>query len=128
VRTPTETYTPGDLFQTLTGAIWSELGTGGPRPADINSFRRNLQRTYTDLLIELMMGKTTWITITLAGADQMEAPEDVRSMTRLELTELSRRLGQVLDAPNLDRDTRAHLMETQARIDRALNASLDLSP
>jgi len=125
VRTTDETYRPGALFQDLTGAIWSELDGGAP---SINSFRRNLQRTYTDVLAELMMGKTNWITITLAGADQMEAPEDVRSMARLELSELSSQIDQALDAPNLDRDTRAHLTETQARIDRALNASLDLSP
>ena len=126
VRTAGETYRPGALFQDLTGAIWSELDASGA--PSINSFRRNLQRTYTDLLTELMMGKTSWITITMAGADQMEAPEDVRSMARLELTELSSQIDQALDASGLDRDTRAHLTETQARIDRALNASLDLSP
>jgi len=126
VRTTSATYRPGALFQDLTGAIWSELDAGGA--PSINSFRRNLQRTYTDLLIELMMGKTSWITITLAGADQMEAPEDVRSMARLELSELSSQIDEALDASNLDRDTRAHLTETQARIDRALNASLDVSP
>ena len=128
VRTTGSTYRPGALFQDLTGAIWSELDANGPRPASINSFRRPLQRTYTDALIELMMGRTSWITITMAGADQIEAPEDVRSMARLELNELSAQIDRVLDASDLDRDTRAHLAETQARIDRALNASLDVSP
>jgi len=128
VRTTGTSYRPGALFEDLTGAIWSELDANGAQPAAINSFRRNLQRTYTDVLTELMMGKTSWITITLAGADQMEAPEDVRSMARLELSELSAQIDQALDAPNLDRDTRAHLTETQARIDRALNASLDVAP
>ena len=127
VRTTGSTYRPGALFQDLTGAIWNELENPS-QPTPINSFRRTLQRTYADLLIELMMGKTSWITITLAGADQLEAPEDVRSMARLELSDLSTRIEQALDAPNLDRDTRAHLTETQARIDRALNASLDVSP
>ncbi len=128
VRTEGSTYRPGALFQDLTGAIWSELDTNGPRPASINSFRRNLQRTYTDVLIELMMGRTNWITITMAGADQIEAPGDVRSMARLELNELSTQIDRALDAPDLNQDMRAHLTETQARIDRALNASLDVSP
>jgi voltage-gated potassium channel Kch len=75
-----------------------------------------------------MMGKTSWITITMAGADQVESPEDVRSMARLELTALSDRVDQALQASGLNRETRAHLAETKARIDRALNASLDLSP
>jgi hypothetical protein len=128
VRTPNgDGYAPGALFGDLTGAIWSELDTG-PQPTPINSFRRTLQRTYVDILIELMMGKTNWITITLAGADQMDAPEDVRSMARFELDALSSQIEQILDAPGLDRETRAHLAETQSRIDRALNASLDVSP
>jgi hypothetical protein len=74
-----------------------------------------------------MMGKTSWITITLAGADQMDAPEDVRSMTRYELDALSDQIAEALDAPGLERETRAHLSGTQARIDRALNASLEVS-
>lgn len=121
-------YGPGALFQELTDAVWSELDAEGPDPAPINSFRRNLQRSYTDILIELMMGRTSWITITTGGADQIDAPEDVRSLIRLELTELSTEIADVLDAESLDRDIRAHLKETRVRIDRALNASLDLGP
>ena len=128
VRTAGPTYRPGTLFQDLSDAIWSELDTNGSGAASINSFRRNLQRTYTDVLIELMMGNTSWITITLAGADQIEAPEDVRSMARLELNERSTQIDQALDTPGLEREIQAHLSETKARIDRALNASLDLSP
>ena len=127
VRTSGDTYRPGALLQDLTAAIWSELNASAP-PTPINSFRRPLQRTYTDLLIELMMGKTSWITITMAGADQVESPEDVRSMARLELAELSDRVAQALQASGLDRETQAHLAETKARLDRALNASLDLAP
>ncbi|MFB6098426.1 MAG: zinc-dependent metalloprotease, partial [Salinibacter sp.] len=128
VRTTGSTYRPGALLGDLTDAIWSELDAAGPRPAPIDSFRRNLQRTYTDLLIELMMGNTSWITITMAGIDQVDAPADVRSMARLELRTLSTQIDQALDGPDLDRTMRAHLLETQARIDRALNASLDVSP
>jgi hypothetical protein len=127
VRTSGEAYRPGTLLEDLTEAIWSEITPNGLQ-ASINSFRRPLQRTYTDLLIELMMGKTSWITITTAGAGQVDAPEDVRSMARLELTELSSQIEQVLQTSDRDRETRAHLTETQARLNRALNASLDLSP
>jgi hypothetical protein len=128
VRTSGATYRPAALVQDLTDAIWSELDADGPRQAPINSFRRNLQRTYIDVLVELMMGNTSWITITMSGADQIEAPEDVRSVARLELDELSAQIGRALDASGLDRDTRAHLSETQVRIDRSLNASVDTSP
>ena len=40
-------YTLGEMFETLTDAIWSELGTGG-RARNVDSFRRNLQRTYVE--------------------------------------------------------------------------------
>lgn len=128
VRTVGRTYGPGPFLRDLTGAIWSEIDTEARRPESINSFRRNLQRVYTDALVQLMMGNTSWITITSGGADQIDAPEDVRSLIRLELSELSSQLAQSLESDGLDRMTRAHLAETQARVDRALDASLDLSP
>lgn len=128
VRTEGDTYGPGPLLQDLTNTIWSEIDRDARGPESIGSFRRNLQRVYTDLLTELMMGKTSWLTITAAGADQIDAPEDVRSLARLELTELASKLEQSLKSEGLDRDTRAHLVETQERVERALDASLDLSP
>jgi hypothetical protein len=52
----------------------------------------------------------------------------VRSLARLELVELSDEIGRVLDRRSLDRDTRAHLSETKVRIDRALDASVEVAP
>ncbi|MFB6247876.1 MAG: zinc-dependent metalloprotease [Salinibacter sp.] len=121
-------YGPGDLMPRLTDAIWSELDTRPPRALSINSFRRNLQRVYTDRLIDFLLDTTSWITITPSAADQVTVPEDVRSLARLELTELSDRIGQALDRDGLDRTTRAHLSETKARIDRALEASVRVTP
>lgn len=121
-------YEPGELLQRLTTSIWSELGTAGTAPQPINSFRRSLQRTYVDFLIRHMMNTTSWVTLTIAGGDQVDTPEDVRSLARLELTELSDRMEQVLNRGAPDRTTRAHLAETKARIDRALEASLDVTP
>ena len=128
LRTEGETYGPGDLLQRLSDAIWMELGPEGRDPQAINSFRRPLQRTYTDRLIQLMMNTTSWITITSGGIDQIDTPEDVRSLARLELQELSYHLARALDAPGLDRDTEAHLTETKARVDRALEASVAVQP
>ncbi|PQJ34757.1 hypothetical protein BSZ35_09250 [Salinibacter sp. 10B] len=130
VRTEADNYYgPGDLMPRLTDAIWSELDTTAPRAVAINSFRRSLQRTYTDRLIAFLLDTTSWITINpLVGADQLTVPEDVRSLARLELTELSDTIGRVLDRRSLDRDTRAHLAETKVQIDRALEASVDVQP
>jgi len=121
-------YGPGPLLRTLTGAVWSELDTEAPRAPSINSFRRNLQRTYTDILVELMMGRTSWITITMGGVDQIDVPEDVQSLARLELRRLASQIDQALKSDGLSRTVQAHLSETRAQIDRALNASISLSP
>ena len=53
------------------------------------------------------------------------APEDARSLARYELSQLSERIGRALSTGgSLDATTRAHLLETKVRIDRALNASV----
>jgi hypothetical protein len=44
------------------------------------------------------------------------------------LVELSEQIGRTLNRRSLDRDTRAHLSETKARIDRALDASVEVTP
>ncbi|MFQ5679432.1 MAG: zinc-dependent metalloprotease [Gemmatimonadota bacterium] len=124
-RTPGEDgYRAAELFATLTGAVWSELGfdaagrvTGRARPVD--SFRRNLQRVHSARLIELLLDRAT-------GFPTASTPEDGRSLSRLELGKLSRRIGQVLRAGGADVMTRAHLEESKARIDRALEASLSV--
>lgn len=113
-------YRPSELITTLTEAIWSELEAG----ASANSFRRNLQRTYTDHLIHLMLDSQTWIAFGIGGGQQLSAPEHVRSLARLELTELAAQIDEALENGAFDRDTQAHLTETKDRIDRALNASM----
>lgn len=113
-------YRPSELMTTLSDAIWSELDEGDA----INSFRRNLQRMYTTQLVNFMLDAQSWIVISIAGAEQLFVPEHIRSLARLELTELSERIGRTLDQGGLDRDTQAHLHETKVRIDRALDAAL----
>ena len=128
VRVEGDAYGPGDLLPRLTDAIWSELDAQSPRSVAINSFRRNLQRIYTERLIDFLLDTTSWVTISIAGADQVSAPEDVRSLSRLELEELSEKIGRTLNRRSLDRATRAHLSETKVRIDRALDASVEVMP
>jgi hypothetical protein len=129
VRTEGTPYGPGDLLPRLTDAIWQELNAAPPRSVSINSFRRNLQRVYTDRLIGFLLDTTSWITISgLAGIDQVTVPEDVRSLARLELRELSETIGRRLDRRSFDRTTQAHLSETKIRIDRALDAAVQVQP
>jgi Met-zincin len=114
-------YTIGELFETLTGAIWSELGTGGQRPQNVDSFRRNLQRTYIGRFTQMLMPNHD--SATAGGFTALsDAPEDARALARYELTRLSRRLAAAQTAPGLDLETRAHFAESKVRIDRALTA------
>jgi hypothetical protein len=109
-----EAYTIAELFRTLNGAIWSELAT----PQNITSMRRNLQRSHVAEMTRVLMNERTPAQLALA-------PEDARSLARYELTQLSERIARALaGGASLDATTRAHLLETKVRIDRALNASV----
>ncbi|MBI4513112.1 MAG: zinc-dependent metalloprotease [Gemmatimonadetes bacterium] len=116
VRTPkgSEPYTLGELFGTLTSAVWTELGEPPQRPRAVNSFRRNLQRMYLDRLVGLMVAPGAF------------TPEDARSLARMHLKQLAGRIDGALKTPGMDDMTRAHLEESRARIERALNAELSI--
>ncbi len=111
-----DAYTIAEMFRTLNAATWSEIGNGAPR--NINSIRRNLQRSHIAEMTRILLNERS----PFAPAP---APEDARSLARFELTQLSDRLGRALsNGASLDATTRAHLLETKVRIDRALNASV----
>jgi hypothetical protein len=117
VRTPGgDVFTVSEFFSKLTSEIWLEVQTPSSARA-ANSFRRNLQRMYVDHLIRIMLDVRP-------SPSTRPAPEDARSLARLELTELSGRIGSALESASLDRTTRAHLMESKARIDEALDVPL----
>lgn len=109
-------FTVADMFEMLTSEIWSELGDG-TAARSANSFRRNLQRAYLDRLVQILLSRDT------TGVSRV--PDDARSLARLHLVELSDRIDPALDAgAAVDVETRAHFMESQARIERALKASV----
>ena len=111
-------YTIGEMFDTITTSVWSELGSRGGSAKSASSFRRNLQRVYLEHYIGVMMG--TW-----GGGEPV--PDDASALARYELTSVAGRIDAVMDSPGLDLQTRAHLAESKARIERALDASLTLS-
>lgn len=102
-----EDYTVAELISTLHQGIWSE-------PAR-TPIRRNLQRAYVSEMVRLMLNERLLFT--------PSTPEDARSLARYELVQLSEQMGRSLSAgASLDATTRAHLLETKARVDRALEA------
>jgi hypothetical protein len=97
-----------ELYSTLTKSIWTSRMAPKGRTA---TWDRNLQRLYTDMLIQQV--------VTPNGM----TPQDAIALSRLNLVRIQSAAKGQLAAKGLDDDTNAHLMDTVARIDRALNAS-----
>ena len=106
-----ETFGMVDLFAGLRQAIWAELETGD----SIDSFRRNLQRAQLQKLIGLVL-RPAWGT-----------PEDARTLARADLQTIAAQIETRLGGSGLDAYSRAHLEETKARIEAALEAGLERS-
>ncbi|HEX5724022.1 MAG TPA: zinc-dependent metalloprotease, partial [Longimicrobiaceae bacterium] len=100
------------LMNELTRAVWSETWSGG---RNVTAMRRDLQRAYLD----------RFSVIVALGQDRM--PGDARAVARTTLMDLRRRISSSLASPGrLDAMTVAHLTEARARIDKALEAGLDV--
>lgn len=106
-----EVLTIPELMETLSAAVWSELGTGVSVPA----MRRDLQRAHLDRMVAL---------VTEAPAGM---PADARAVARMTLEQLVLGLDLALGSSALDAYTRAHFNESRVRAERALAAGLELA-
>ncbi len=117
-----DAMTVPEVMSRVTRAIWSELtgaanGNYSNRKPCISSIRRSLQRTQLNMLVGILLEKPG-----------RTMPADAHSVTRLTLKGLSQQIGDFLAAGDgkLDAFTRAHLDESKARIDKALDADFKL--
>ncbi len=106
-----EVLTVPELMEGLTHSIWSEVWTGSARR--IPALRRDLQRVYLDRMTEILVTPPS------------RMPADARAIARMRLEDLDRRIAARVRAPGLDDYTRAHLLESRARIAKALEAGLE---
>ncbi len=105
-----ERFTMADMFAGLENAIWSELDHS---TAEISSMRRNLQREHLKTLAHL------------AVRSPANVPEDATSLARASLKRINGKISATLKSGALkDATSIAHLEETQARINSALDAQL----
>jgi hypothetical protein len=104
---PSKAFTMADLFTGIRSSIWQELDGR----ANVNVFRRDLQRTHADYLIQIALNH--------AGG----MPADARSLARADLVHLKGKIETALSGSQ-DHTTKAHLEETHARIVEALDAPL----
>lgn len=107
------TVTIPELMSSLTNAIWSEVWSAPG--SDISSNRRDLQRAYLDEMIEIVTNAPS------------SMPADARSVARAQLSDVNQRISRRLTPPyNFDAYTEAHLREVNTRIEKALDAGLNL--
>jgi hypothetical protein len=96
-------YSPAKLFSDLREGLFRELGT---KPTDIDLYRRNLQRSYIDMLA--------------ANLKPPLANSDLPAYSRAELEEI-RSLIQKADSAGTKPVVQKHLKDLAARITRALD-------
>ena len=96
-----------ELYDTLQGAIWSELKTGG----DINPLRRNLQREHLRRVVNALIRPAP------------TTPADARSLQRLNAQQLQTQIRAAM-GKLANKETRAHLSESLDFLTEALKAPM----
>ena len=121
LKTPADqdAFTTAELLDRLTQAIFGglkQVDTAGEyttREPAISSLTRNLQRAYLERLIRLSLRNSS-------------APQDCQTLAYVELRRLLDLIA--VDRTNLDAYSRAHLIDTKAQIERALDARMIALP
>ena len=108
---PNDRFTMAEMFSGIRKALWSELESG----ANIDSFRRNLQREHLSQLSRLLT------------SPKKDTPGDAIALARADLNFLRGAISGALTA-QLDPISRAHLEDSQARIQQVLDAKIGVSP
>ncbi len=96
-----------ELYDTLQGAIWSELTAGG----DISALRRNLQREHVKRIATTLLRP--------AGT----TPADARSLQRENAVQLQNAIRSAMAKP-MSKEAKAHLGESLNLLSEALKAPL----
>jgi hypothetical protein len=115
-----DAFTVAELMGGLTTAAFRELdrlqqGEFTNRKPGISALRRNLQRRYVERLSLMALGRVM-------------APEDCQTLAYGQLEAIEGRLKAVLAGKaKLDAYTRAHLQETAVRIQKTLDAKIQMN-
>lgn len=129
-----EPVTIAEVFRTASDSVWSDLKPGekpeAGKKVSGTVVRRNLQREHLRNLFSLTNGEgSSRGRGMFFGSRGGAAPPDARSLARMHLRELQKKIEQTLKEkqPNLDDTYRAHLEECQERIAKVLSASVQIS-
>lgn len=114
-----DAFTLPEMLDTITNEIWSELKTeSGIKHTDrkpmISSLRRNLQRTYIELMIDL----------TRSDYKDTAAYKPIGNLVMQKLRDLRENINNVLNTEkdNLDPYTKSHLTDAASQIQKALDS------
>ena len=113
-------YKPVELLADMRAGIFTELAGGGPK---IDSYRRNLQRAYLDLINERLNGHTAPTLVmgaTSAAVVATNSNDDTRALFRGELRAIDAQIAARMNAAG-DRITGLHLREMHDQIARILD-------
>ncbi|MCZ6765646.1 MAG: zinc-dependent metalloprotease [bacterium] len=105
-------YTIAEMLRTMTTTIWTDNMVPS---GDTAVMQRNLQRRYTTRLINMVVAP--------AGGG-IPVPSEAVSLARLNLTRLGQQIDRASAQQGLNDEANAHLLESKARINRALGAKM----
>jgi hypothetical protein len=111
--------TLSELFRCLTDGVWNDvpsMGRDNKKELASSTVRRNLQREHLRQLSTIVLG--TYV-----------VPADARSLARLHLREIDRKIEKLLADKQMGMDdtARAHLEECRDRISKVLASSIQTS-
>jgi hypothetical protein len=122
-----------EIFRSLTDGIWNDTPNGGAkegkRAVASSIIHRNLQREHLKDLSHLVLGeKSGGFSSFFSALGGGGTPADARSLARMHLREIGKRIETVLKdkGTTVDETTRAHLEECHERITKVLNASMQV--
>jgi hypothetical protein len=126
-----------DVFRSLTDGIWSELINPVAAPGEakdavfaLSTVRRNLQREHLRRIASIALGERrstfddVFAFVLFIGGGTY--PADARSLARMHLREIDRRIDNLLvrKVVVVDETSRAHLEECRYRIGKVLDAGI----
>jgi hypothetical protein len=106
-----EIYRMSDIFQDARRAIWKEAIEN----RNVNGFRRNLQRQHLALLVDMVAKKQSPM-----------MPADAVTLARHDLRTIKGALESAVSSGQLDTISAGHYRDSMAKIDAALDASINL--
>ena len=104
-------YSLSEHFQTITNYLWSELKLND----NINSFRRDLQKSHVEVLTTILLNKKNYFT------------SDAIALSRHNLKEIHRKIKTSLDVGYFNEYSEAHLSECANKIQSAYKAQTTIN-